>query len=196
MTQAARREAALAGHAGDVETARGHLGDSDPEVRATALGALQRAGDLHPEELEKALADPAAPVRRRAAELVAELPGDQPPSLLVLLDDPQPWVVEAAAWACGERTPPESGVVSYLARLTAAHEDPLCREAAVASLGAIGDERGLEAILAATQDRPPIRRRAVLALAAFAGPEVDTALDRARRDRDWQVRQAAEDVSG
>ena len=74
-------------------------------------------------------------------------------------------------------------------------------ESAVAALGAIGDDRGLDAILAATTDKPAIRRRAVLALAPFVDPdhpraaEVAAAL-RARRstDRDWQVRQAAEDV--
>ena len=66
------------------------------------------------------------------------------------------------------------------------------REAAVAALGAIGDARGLPAILAATGDRPAVRRRAVLALAPFEGPEVTAALERARDDRDWQVRDAAE----
>jgi hypothetical protein len=35
----------------------------------------------------------------------------------------------------------------------------------------------------------------VIALAPFEGPEVDAALERARADRDWQVRQAAEDLS-
>ena len=45
------------------------------------------------------------------------------------------------------------------------------REAAVAALGAIGDDRGLDAILAATTDKPAIRRRAVLALAPFVDPE-------------------------
>nr|MBA3654191.1 HEAT repeat domain-containing protein [Actinomycetota bacterium] len=71
---------------------------------------------------------------------------------------------------------------------------PLCREAAVAALGAIGDPAGLSAILAATTDKPAVRRRAVLALAPFAGPDVDAALERALEDRDWQVRQAAEDL--
>jgi HEAT repeat protein len=51
------------------------------------------------------------------------------------------------------------------------------------------------AILAATRDKPAIRRRAVIALAPFDGPEVDAALDAAMSDRDWQVRQAAEDLS-
>ena len=40
-----------------------------------------------------------------------------------------------------------------------------------------------------------MRRRAVLALAPFDGPEVEAALERAGQDRDWQVRQAAEDLS-
>jgi HEAT repeat protein len=39
-----------------------------------------------------------------------------------------------------------------------------------------------------------VRRRAVLALAPFGGAEVEAALARARTDRDWQVRQAAEDI--
>src|SRR5437762_1926107 len=76
----------------------------------------------------------------------------------------------------------------------AGHADALCREAAVAALGAIGDPAGLPAILRATTDKPAIRRRAVLALAPFDGPEVDAALQRALTDRDWQVRQAAEDL--
>jgi hypothetical protein len=34
----------------------------------------------------------------------------------------------------------------------------------------------------------------VLALAPFSGVEVEAAIDRALEDRDWQVRQAAEDL--
>jgi hypothetical protein len=34
----------------------------------------------------------------------------------------------------------------------------------------------------------------VLALAPFEGPDVDAALSQAASDRDWQVRQAAEDL--
>ncbi len=40
-----------------------------------------------------------------------------------------------------------------------------------------------------------MRRRAVIALAPFDGPEVDAALAAALGDRDWQVRQAAEDLT-
>jgi HEAT repeat protein len=74
------------------------------------------------------------------------------------------------------------------------HADALVREAAVAALGARGT--GLATILHACDDRPAVRRRAVLALAPFEGPEVTAALTRALADRDWQVRQAAEDLLG
>ena len=45
-----------------------------------------------------------------------------------------------------------------------------------------------------TTDKPAVRRRAVLALAPFEGEDVEAALRRALEDRDWQVRQAAEDL--
>ena len=192
---ARRRDAAVAGHRGDVATARGFLGDEAPAVRATALGALARAGALGAGDLAAGLADPSPVVRARAAELAAGVRGDRAPALAPSLDDGDPAVVEAAAWASGERRPAEPGVVRRLAAVATGHDDPLCREAAVAALGALGDPEGLPAVLAATRDRPAVRRRAVLALAPFDGPEVDAALERARTDRDWQVRQAAEDVS-
>jgi HEAT repeat protein len=86
--------------------------------------------------------------------------------------------------------------VGALAHLVVGHDDALVREAAVAALGAIGDPAGLPAILAALEDKATVRRRAILALAPFEGAAVDAALERGRTDRDWQVRQAAEDLSG
>ncbi len=197
MTDSAarRRAIALAGHQGDEPTARSGLADGSAEVRATALGALERLGALTEDDLAAALGDAAPTVRRRACEALALLPGDAGPSLLPLLDDVEPTVVEVAAWASGERQPPEPGAVAALSALATGHEDALVREAAVASLGSLGDEVGLPAILAATADKATVRRRAVIALAPFDGPEVDAALARAREDRDWQVRQAAEDLS-
>jgi len=192
---ARRRAAALAGHRGDSSAARAYLDDPAPAVRATALGALARAGGLTPDDLATGLADGASAVRARAAELAATTPGDQPPALAPILGDSDNAVVEAAAWASGERQPPEPGVVAALGAVVTGHEDPLCREAAVAALGAIGDAEGLAAVLAATKDKPAVRRRAVLALAPFDGPEVDAAIERALTDRDWQVRQAAEDIA-
>jgi len=132
-----------------------------------------------------ALHDPHPTVRRRALADAVPLDVD----LVPLLDDPDPMVAEQAAWALGERE--ERAAVGALVA-AADHRDPLVREAAVAALGAIQDERGLPAILRATEDKPAIRRRAVLALAPFAGPDVDAALARAKADRDWQVRDAAD----
>ncbi len=190
-----RRAAALAGHQGDEAAARQALHDPDPSVRAMALGALERIGTLTGREVDMALTDPTATVQRRACEAAARFPGDGPPSLLPTLASEDPTVLEVAAWACGEREPAEPAVVPVLSSLATRHDDPLVREAAVAALGAIGDESGVEAILAATTDKATVRRRAVLALAPFEGPEVDAALTRAKDDRDWQVRQAAQDLS-
>jgi HEAT repeat protein len=192
---ARRREVALAGHGGDQATARRALTDADPGVRATAVGALERLGALSGSDLERLLDDPSSVVRQRACEAVARRPGDTAPSLLPVLAGDDAAVAEVAAWASGEREPPEAGAVSALAELATGHADALVREAAVAALGAIGDARGLPAILEATRDKATVRRRAILALAPFEGDEVEAALQRARDDRDWQVRQAAEDLS-
>lgn len=196
---AARRrgEVAAAGHRGEAEAARPHLDDTDRGVRASALGALSRSGALGAVELERGLSDPEASVRRRAAELAARTGSDRPGVaglLTAALSDPDGSVVEAACYALGELGEPSA--VTALSAIATGHDEPLCRESAVAALGAIGAPRGLAAVLGGTRDRPAIRRRAVLALAAFDGPEVDEALARARSDRDWQVRQAAEDLTG
>lgn len=191
-----RREIVIAAHRGDSGPARNHLRHEDPGVRETALSALARAGRLAAADLVQGLQDAETTVRLRAAELVADRPGDEPPPLGPVLSDEASMVVEAAAWASGERQPPEPGIVAHLVDVATGHPEPLCREAAVAALGAIGDEQGLPAIVTATRDKPAVRRRAVLALAPFSGPEVEEAMERALEDRDWQVRQAAQDVSG
>jgi HEAT repeat protein len=187
-----RRAAALAGHTGDEAEARALLADPDPGVRATALGALGRLGRAREDDVRAALADPSPEVRRRACQVAVGVAGVD---LVPMLADEDPGVVEVAAWALGERAEARGEVVDRLSAVAAHHDDPLCREAAVAALGAIGDERGLPAILAATRDRPAVRRRAVIALAPFDGPEVEAALAAAMADRDWQVRQAAEDLA-
>lgn len=183
---------AVDGHVGTGEVARAGLSDPAPIVRVTALGALERQGKLEVADLAGALSDPEPSVRRRACELAAGRPG---PDLSSSLDDRDPSVAEMAAWALGERG--SSAAVPALAAMASSrsgHQDPLCREAAVAALGAIGDSAGLPAVLEALDDKPAIRRRAAVALAAFDGPEVEAALRRCLEDRDWQVRQVAEDL--
>jgi len=181
----------------DTAHARAGLADPDARVRAAALGVLVRAVvDTVDDDWRAALGDPAPAVRRRAAELAPALDRRDVmlEPLVVALDDPDVTVVEAVAWALGELG--DTGAVDALARAATGHRDALAREAAVAALGALGDARGLPAILQATTDRPAVRRRAVLALAPFEGDDVDAALVRAHGDKDWQVRQAAEDLTG
>ena len=73
-----KREAALAGHLGDISTARALLADENASVRATALGALARAGDLRTADVTAALDDADAAVRRRGIEVVASLDEGDP----------------------------------------------------------------------------------------------------------------------
>jgi HEAT repeat protein len=150
-------------------------------------------GRLTVADIDTTGADPAAEVRARAAECSIALGTRMAGRLVGALEDPDAKVVEAASFALGELG--DGQAVNALARVATGHSDALCREAAVAALGAIGDPAGLPAILAATTDKPAVRRRAVLALAPFSGPEVEAALERALSDRDWQVRQAAEDLA-
>jgi len=186
-----RRLVVVAGHRGERDVILGHLADDDPGVREAALGALARAGALTDELVRTAFADSAPVVRRRAATLAATRPSVE---LLPLLHDADPTVVEVAAWACGEQEAVDAATLSRLITLATDAGDALVRESAAAALGAVGDPRGLPAILAAVADKPNVRRRAVLALAPFDGPEVDAAIEQALTDRDWQVRQAAEDL--
>lgn len=190
MTIPDRRAVAIAGHTGDAAIAAAGLA-GDAAVRATALGALERLGTLTDEQILTALVDHDVRVRRRAAEVAATHPAV---NLVPTLSDADPNVVETAAWACGEHESNRPEVIRRLIELSADAVEPLVREAAVAALGAIGDPAAIDVIIAATSDKPAVRRRAVLALAPFDGDHVDAAIDRALEDRDWQVRQAAEDL--
>jgi HEAT repeat protein len=186
----------VAGHVGDHHTVVAALADPSAELRAFALGAAHRLGLLDEGRLVTALADGEARVRRRAAQLAGRCePTAGVVARLVSALGDEAEVAEEAAFALGELGVGDDTVVSGLTGVASGHPDALCREAAVASLGALG--AGLPAILhALANDRATVRRRAVIALAAFDGPEVVAALRRALGDRDWQVRQAAEDLSG
>lgn len=181
----------VAGHQRDEDTARAHLHDDDPTVRQAALSALVRCGSATTAMLAAAFEDEHPTVRARAAELAAKVDGGDPSPLL---RDAESSVVETACFSCGEIAWTTEAPVAQLSEIATSHEDPLCRESAAAALGAIGDEHGLDAVLTACSDRVTVRRRAVLALAAFDDPRADEALQRALTDKDWQVRQAAEDL--
>src|SRR5687768_4664869 len=93
---AARRRAAESGHTGDEAVARSLLGHDDPDVRATALAALQRMGAASDDDVEAALRDEHATVRRRALAVAVAHPTID---LVPLLGDDAVDVVEQAAWA-------------------------------------------------------------------------------------------------
>ena len=208
-----RRGAVSAGHRGDRARAVALLDDPEPAVRCAALGALSRAGGLTPGLVGRAMADADGGVRRRACEEAGRMLARRPPGradgtggrvgvvvelvalLMTRLEDADPAVTEAAAWASGEAGRHAEGAVPVLAGLARSGPPP-CREAAVAALGAIGHPDGLAAVLEALGDRPAVRRRAAVALAAFDDPRADEGLRRAAADRDWQVRQVAEDLLG
>ena len=189
---AARRvEVTLAARRGEIGAVRAALKDEDAKVRAASLSALVRLAELREDEVEAAISDLDPIVRRRICELSTGAP---PGAFERLLDDSDPSVVEAAAFACGEQAIAAS--VDALARVATDHKNPLCRESAVAALGVLGMMSSLDAILTATTDVAAVRRRAVIALSNFESDAATTALHRALQDRDWQVRQAAEDVLG
>ncbi len=188
---AVRRTVVTLGYEQNEPEARSFLRHEDSVVRELALGALHRMQSLTDADLELALHDDDRLVRRRAAELGALHPGVD---LAPLLADLEPVVVEMAVWAYGEREQVDDNTLQTIISLTTDHDDQLVREAGAAALGAIGDERGVSAILSACEDKPAVRRRAVLALAPFSGPEIEAAIDTALTDRDWQVRQSAEDL--
>ena len=207
--------AVRAGHEGDRAAVDAARRDPDPRVRVAAVGAVVRLAGTGALDVGEATADVVAAitdgyvqVRRRAAvetarlatssEVRPEAVGTIVRALVERLADDDR-VAEVAAFALGEL--PYDGAdqardvaVATLADAATTHEEHLCREAAVAALGSIGDARGLPAVLAAADDRATVRRRAVLALAAFDDPAATEALQRFTEDRDLQVRQAAEEL--
>lgn len=209
---ARRLAAVVAGHRGEAAAAERLLDDDDAGVRAAALGALARCGALRADQVRQALGDRAATVRCRAAELA-------PPEieLVGLLSDADASVVEVAAAALGERDR-DPGPVAELCRVARSHDELLCRESAVAALGAIaagldadaGPESdaaldathdadramALEVLLDAMDDRPQIRRRALLGLHQFDDDRAETAVRAGLEDRDRQVRAVAGELLG
>jgi HEAT repeat protein len=180
--------------------------DEDAVVRSAALGALVRRA--HPSRAarawERGTDDDDGAVRLAAARLATHPRLVDAPAVvdtvLALSRDSDELVAEQACFALGElvgvHDADAATVVGALAAHARDHADALVREAAVAALGSIGHPDGRAAVLHACTDKPAVRRRAVLALSVFDGPDVEAALTRALEDRDWQVRQAAEDVAG
>jgi len=191
MTDSFRFDVIAAGFSGDSSVALEALHHDDGTVRASALRALARIGTLTAEILSPFIQDAHIETRRTAVELAVPFP-----SVYVhqCIDDSDVFVAEMAAWCVGERSSASDIEIETLVDRTTSHSEAVVREACAAALGSLGDERGLPAILAACSDKPAVRRRAILALAPFEGDDVEAALQRALEDKDWQVRQNAEDL--
>ena len=159
--------------------------------RVLALRGLVRQQLVTSDDWIRALGDADVDVRREALNQIAhaEIGDDEIfAALVALLGDEDALVVDGAVFALGEHL--FVGAVDQMCVIATSHEDARCRESAIAALGAIGDDRARPAILAALDDKPPVRRRAIVALSNFEGPDIDEALARASEDRDWQVRAA------
>ncbi|MEI6198364.1 MAG: HEAT repeat domain-containing protein [Actinomycetota bacterium] len=191
MTEEFRFEVIAAGFSGDTNVALSALTHEDGLIRASALRALARIGTLTADILSRFISDTDIETRRTAVELAAPFPTVD---VHQCLDDSDVFVAEMAAWCLGERTSASDIEIETLINRTTSHKEPVVREACAAALGSLGDERGLPAILIACSDKPAVRRRAILALAPFDGEEVEAALQHALEDKDWQVRQNAEDL--
>jgi HEAT repeat protein len=159
--------------------------------RILALRGVVRQNLVASDDWRLALADPDVDVRREALNQIAHAQIEDDAiyvALMDLLNDVDALVVDGAVFALGEHL--FVGAVDQMCVIATSHVDARCRESAIAALGAIGDDRARLAILAALDDKPPVRRRAIVALSNFEGPDIDEALTRASEDRDWQVRAA------
>jgi HEAT repeat protein len=156
-----------------------------------ALRGLTRRSLMTTELWQQSLNDSDVEIRRESLQLFAHEEQNDVAILndvTQLLRDEDALVVDGAAFALGEHL--YGGAVLELCEVATNHEDARCRESAIAALGAIGDDRARSTILNALKDKPPIRRRAIVALSNFEGPDIEAALVEAGEDRDWQVRSA------
>lgn len=172
-----------------------HLGNDVPRRRILALRAALRRAIVTDEVWRAALLDQDVDVRREALTLVAgaTLHDDALFALLIeALGDDDALIVDGAVFALGEHL--HVPALMQLISIASEHEDARCRESAIAALGAVGDDRARAVILASLEDKPAVRRRAIVALANFEGPDIEAALERASEDRDWQVRAAVDQL--
>jgi HEAT repeat protein len=174
-----------------VAVLRTNLTSTVARHRVLALRGIVRQGLATSDDWRSALRDGDVTVRREALNQIAhaELHDDTIfAALMVCLDDDDALVVDGAVFALGEHL--YVAAVDRLCVIATSHDDARCRESAIAALGAIGDDRARPAILGALDDKAPVRRRAIVALSNFEGPDIEEALARAADDRDWQVRAA------
>jgi HEAT repeat protein len=175
------------------------LVDPDPAIRRLAASSCAAHTDdaAVVATLERTIEiDPDPRVRAEATEVLA-LAGPAVQEILLRHRSARDVVVaEAVATGLGE-IESAAAVPWLIAAATNRAGDRLVREAAVAALGAIGDPRAEPALLDLVAAGPPqVRRRAVVALTAFEGEAVESAIEAAVTDRNPMVREVAEMLMG
>jgi HEAT repeat protein len=167
--------------------------DGDPLVRANAVKGLARhAGPESAHLLQRALLDPDAGVRLAAVANMSQKGGDVTPSLLPLINDPDPTVAAASSVALLRST----ARLQSIARLRSliSDVDPRVRVSVVDRLRrASADDVEILASPALSDPAPAVRAAALAALATVGSPAVfEPALEGLGAD-DQIVRAAALD---
>ncbi|MGB9358087.1 MAG: HEAT repeat domain-containing protein [Acidimicrobiia bacterium] len=174
------------------------LEHEDADVRRLAISVCVASGltDASIMAVSRRLAvDEDGAARAMAAEALGGSGEAAIPDLDRARTDDDPRVIESIATAYGELR--AGSAVPWLVEIATGDGDRSGREAAVAALGAIGDDAALPALLGLVAKAPPqVRRRAVVALTVFDDPAVEPAIRTAARDRNPSVREAAEMVVG
>ncbi|MFE7132327.1 HEAT repeat domain-containing protein, partial [Streptomyces sp. NPDC057638] len=166
------------------------LGESDPHVAGALRWALAHTGDAGLARLAEGLDAPQAPVRERAVQSIAELPGEAATALLrVALAHSDVVVRGNAAVALGGRGGPDA-VPTLIGMVAEGTRDTDAADA----LGALaGDPALADRIAAGVVDRlargadPLARRRLAQALADIPGTPAAQALRELSRDEDRAV---------
>ncbi|MFH8421554.1 HEAT repeat domain-containing protein [Streptomyces sp. NPDC018038] len=168
------------------------LTETDPHVAGALRWALaQPGGGAALPLLAEGLRSPAAEVRERAVEALAEITGDEATALLhEALGDTDPAVRGHAAVALGARGADEA--VPALVDMVVADTNDVDAADVLAALAARpgradGIAAGLVARLAAAGDDPAVRRRLAQALADIPGDTASRALEALVRDEDRAV---------
>ncbi|ROO86806.1 DNA-binding transcriptional MerR regulator [Actinocorallia herbida] len=167
------------------------LGEADPNVAGALRWALARSGAGVLPPLAEGLASPAAEVRERAVQAIAEIPqAAATPLLQDALAHPDPVVRGHAALALGTR-----GVAAAVPTLITMIVDQTNDVDAADALSTLANDPALEAqittalvtpLTTPTTD-PAIRQRLTQALADIPGPNATQALKTLTHDEDRTV---------
>jgi HEAT repeat protein len=176
----------------DINTLLESLDSDDEKEVAAGLSYLVHLRQINAKKILKFLESPSAAIKRRAALGLSDLKPDKSviSKMIEALEDGDPIFVSYLLYAMGELKFKE--FAKPIEQTILNHPDERVREFGVGALGAIGDKESLNTIIICLKDhKARVRRRAILALASYKGPEVEKAIESAKSDRDYQVRQNA-----